>query len=302
MIKDQETSSKILSVCIIGKPNAGKSTLLNRIIGQKLSIVTPKVQTTRSIITGIITIEDVQIIMFDTPGIFEPKKKLEKAMVRCAWSSINGADEVVVIIDAKKKLDDSSLSIIARLKELNINFVVLLNKIDIRSEHIEAIKEAIVEFVSDVKFFEISALKGDGIDDFQKYLISQAKIGHWHYDKDDLTNLPIRFLASEIIREQLFLSLDQELPYNLTVENEIWKEQSDGSVKVNQVIIVTKEAHKSIILGKNGGMIKKIGIKARENIEKLSGQKIHLFLFVKVRKNWQDNPETYQYLGLQNID
>jgi GTPase len=292
-------TNKSLSVCIVGKPNAGKSTLLNHIIGQKISIVTPKVQTTRSIITGIITIDDIQLVLFDTPGIFEPKKKLEKAMVRCAWSSLSSADMIVLIIDGSRKIDSMMADIIQKISDSGKPIVFLLNKTDLRSkyaiENISFLQKASLKS----RIFNISALNGKGIKEFLAYLKENASNSGWGYDKDDMTNLPSRFLASEITREQLFLQLEQELPYNLMVESETWEEQADGSVKINQAIIVTRDAHKNMIIGKKGSKIKEIGTEARVNIEQLLGHKVHLFLFVKVRKNWEDNPENYHTMGLQ---
>jgi GTP-binding protein Era len=290
---------KSLSICIIGKPNAGKSTLLNHIIGQKISIVTPKVQTTRSIITGIVTFGDTQLILFDTPGIFEPKKKLEKAMVRCAWSSLNSANIIVLIIDSSTKLDDMTVEIIERISSTKTPIVFLMNKIDLKSKHYIENISFVEKSVPSAKIFNISALNGSGIDGFLDYLKKQATATGWMYDSDEMTNLPSRFLAAEITREQLFLQLEQELPYNLTVEYEAWEEKHDGSVKINQVIIVARDSHKNMIIGKNGSRIKEIGSTARANIEKLLGRKVHLFLFVKVRKNWEDNPESYHMMGLK---
>lgn len=281
---------KSLSLCIIGKPNAGKSTLLNYIIGQKISIVTPKVQTTRSIITGIVTLDDTQLILFDTPGIFEPKKKLEKAMVRCAWSSLNNADIIVLIIDSSSKLDDMMREIVKRISKVGKKIVFLMNKIDLKSKYFVDNMSFIDSVSSNVKIFNIAAINGKGISDFLSYLKEHATDSGWAYNEDDITNLPARFLANEITREQLFINLDQELPYSLTVDCENWEELSDGSVKINQAIIVARDSHKSIIIGKNGKKIKEIGAVARTNIEKLLGQRIHLMLFVKVRKNWEDDP------------
>ena len=288
------SKQKVISVGIIGKPNAGKSTLLNHIIGEKISIVTPKVQTTRTAITGIVTKGDVQLILFDTPGIFEPKRLLEKAMVRCAWSTISDVDIVLLILDSSKKLNDLTKKILTRIKERNIPVVFLFNKVDLKSKNLAENKLYIQENFNTPLSFDISALTGKGIDKLLTFLKSKAKESAWLYDEDDMTNLPMRFLASEITREQLFLQLDQELPYNLTVESESWQEQKDGSVKINQVIIVAREAYKSIILGHKGQKIKEIGTKARENIEQLLGFKIHLFLFVKVRKNWETNVLNWQ--------
>ncbi len=289
---------KSLSVCIIGKPNAGKSTLLNRIIGQKISIVTPKVQTTRSIITGIVTLDNVQLVLLDTPGIFEGKKILEKAMVRCAWSSLNIADVIVLIVDSSAKLDDMVCKIVKRVCSLNKQIIFLMNKIDIKSKHFVENISFLDKIIPNVRIFNISALEGRGVDDFLKHLKNNASKSGWLYHEDELTTLPVRFLAAEITREQLFLKLQQELPYNLTVEYESWKEQKNGTVKVNQVIVVSRDSHKNMIIGKNGNKIKEIGIAARINIEKLLGLKIHLFLFVKVRKNWKNIPEFYTKMGL----
>ncbi len=278
---------KLLSVCIIGKPNAGKSTLLNNVIGEKISIVTPKVQTTRSIITGILTIDDVQIILFDTPGIFEPKKKLEKAMVRAAWSSLNSADFIVLILDVSVKLDEMLKKIAARLKKLDKKIIFLLNKIDLKSKFYIEYSNYISNNFTNSNRFNISALNGNGIHEFIDFLKNNATNSNWLYDSDDMTNLPMRFLAAEITREQLFLNLHQELPYNLTVENEAWHKETDGSIKINQLVIVSKDSYKNMIIGKKGVMIKKIGSEARKNIENLLGTKIHLFLFVKVNKTWE---------------
>ncbi|MGC0371572.1 MAG: hypothetical protein DGJ47_000261 [Rickettsiaceae bacterium] len=289
---------KSLSVCIIGKPNAGKSTLTNQIIGEKLSIVTPKVQTTRSIITGIVTIDDTQIILFDTPGIFEARKKLEKAMVRCAWSSLNSADLVAVIIDSSVKLDSQLQTIIERVVEFNKKIVFLINKIDIKSKYYMENMLLIQKMRPDARIFNISALKNKNIDEFVEYLKDQATNHGWMYDKDEMTNLTSRFLATEITREQLFLQLHQEIPYNLTVDYEKWEEKDDGSVLINQVIIVNRTIHKNMIIGKHGSRVKEIGTLARQNIEKLIGQKVHLFLFVKVRENWENDPMLYHNMGL----
>ncbi len=297
MLKPEE--QKLLSVCIIGKPNAGKSTLLNKIIGQRISIVTPKVQTTRSIITGVVTIGDTQLILFDTPGIFKAKKRLEKAMVKCAWSSLNSADIIVLILDSGAKIDEMMDTIILRIKELGKKVVFLLNKIDLHPKYYLDNLNYLIKNCPDSHKFNISALTGHGIDGFIEFLKNNAQKANWLYEKDDITNLSMRFLASEITREQLFLKLHQELPYNLTVENESWQNKSEGSVKINQTIIVSKESYKNMIIGQKGEKIKEIGTKARINIEELLGVKIHLFLFVKVRKSWEENPELYRSMGLK---
>lgn len=292
-------NQKLLSMCIIGKPNSGKSTFLNKIIGQKISIVTPKIQTTRSMITGVVTIENTQLIIFDTPGIFEAKKRLEKAMVKCAWSSLHGSDIVLFILDSGTKIDEMMNTITSRIKELDKKIVFLFNKIDLLSKYyIDNLNYVNKKFPGSVKF-NISSLTGQGIEGFIEFLKQNAKETNWLYDSNDMTSLPMRFLASEITREQLFLNLHQELPYNLTVENESWETQQNGSAKISQVIIVSKDSYKNIIIGKKGKQIKEIGTKSRINIEELLGIKIHLFLFVKVRKSWEDNPELYHSMGLR---
>lgn len=291
-------AQKTVSVCIIGRPNSGKSTLLNKLIGQKISIVTPKVQTTRSIITGIVTIKDTQIILYDTPGIFEPKSRLEKAMVRCAWSSLHSADIVMLIIDSLKPLDKITLEILKKLSSLKITPVFLLNKIDVTSKYFADIQAMLTAAHPENLVFPISALVGKNIDELLEYIISQAKPSPWLYEEDDMTDLPMRFIAAEITREQLFLNLHQELPYKLTVQTESWEERGNKSVKIHQVIVVTRESYKIIILGKNGSKIKEIGAQARQEMEQFFNCKVHLFLFVKVRELWEDNPDFYRHMKL----
>ncbi|UCM85785.1 MAG: GTPase Era [Rickettsia endosymbiont of Culicoides impunctatus] len=294
-----EITQKTISLSIIGKPNAGKSSLLNKLIGQKISIVTPKVQTTRSIITGIVTIKDTQLIILDTPGIFEPKKQLEKAMVRCSWSSLHGVDLVLLIIDSTKPMDQFTLQILKKLQTLKINLIFLLNKIDIPSEYLEEIENTLNSQFIDSYILKLSVLSGKNVNKLLYYIQSQAKESPWLYEEDDVTNLPMRFLAAEITREQLFLNLHQELPYNLTVQTEMWQENNDKSIKIHQVIVVSRDSYKTIILGKNGCKIKEIGSKARIEMQISFDCKIHLFLFVKVRELWQDDPNSYSHMRLQ---
>ncbi|WP_341752170.1 GTPase Era [Candidatus Tisiphia endosymbiont of Piscicola geometra] len=294
-------SQKTISLCIIGKPNAGKSSLLNKLIGQKISIVTNKVQTTRSIITGIVTIKDTQLIILDTPGIFEPKKQLEKAMVRCAWSSLHGVDLVLLIIDSTKPIDQFTLQILKKLQTLKINLIFLLNKIDIPSQYTEEIENIIRSQFIDANIFKISVLNGENINNLLNYIQSQAELSPWLYEEDDVTNLPMRFLAAEITREQLFLNLHQELPYNLTVQTEMWQENNDKSIKIHQVIVVSKNSYKTIILGNNGCKIKEIGSKARIEMQLAFDCKIHLFLFVKVRELWENDPHSYSHMRLKQV-
>jgi len=227
------------------------------------------------------------LVLFDTPGVFEPKSKLEKAMVRCAWSSLHNADMIVMIIDSSSPCDEMMTTIVERLSVTGKPLVFLLNKVDLKSKYFKDNLDLISNCAKDAKVFYISALKGDGLDEFISFLKENAEEGGWAYEEDDITNLPMRFLAAEITREQLFLQLHQELPYNLSVESEQWLEQPDGSVKINQVIIVARDSYKTIILGKNGSRIKEVGSIARANISTLmGGRKVHLFLFVKVRKEF----------------
>ena len=288
---------KCSSISIIGKPNAGKSTLLNYLIGQRVAIVTPKVQTTRSSITGVITDDGTQLVIIDTPGIFAPKKKLEKAMVRCAWSSIAGVDQVILLVDYVTGITPDIEEILKRLEQQRITPLIVFNKMDKADKRNEASSSSTPRNDAPAPF-HISALKGTGIAGLKKHLIKHAKPGPWLYDEDAITNLPMRFLASEITREQLFMNMQEELPYNLTVETESWEDRPDGSAKVNQVIIVNKKNYKYMILGNGGAMIKKIGVRAREIIQRDLGIKAHLFLFVKVREDWDSNPASYDYLGL----
>ncbi|WP_375326223.1 GTPase Era [Candidatus Tisiphia endosymbiont of Nemotelus uliginosus] len=296
----EQDQQKSISIAIIGKPNAGKSSLLNKLIGQKISIVTPKVQTTRTIITGIVSIKNTQLVILDTPGIFEPKKQLEKAMVRCAWSSLHGVDLVLMLLDSTQNIDQVTLQILKKLQNLPINLLFLLNKIDIPSKYLETIDKSLKAY-NNANTLKISVRTGKNIHKLLDFLQQQAKFAPWLYEKDDITNLSMRFLAAEVTREQLFLQLHQELPYNLTVHTESWQENNDLSIKICQVIIVTKESYKSIILGKNGIKIKEIGYNARLEMQKAFDCRIHLFLFIKVRELWQDDAQIYRDMRLQKI-
>jgi GTP-binding protein Era len=290
---------KLLVVSIIGKPNAGKSTLLNCLVGQKVSIVTHKVQTTRNVIRGILTDDDTQIVFIDSPGIFDPKRRLERSMVRAAWSSVVGSDLVIIIIDASKEIDDETKQIIDRIISQKLDFIIILNKIDIWAENLKKNREIIKNIYNSSEIFEISAKHSEGIDDLLLNLKARAYRGEFLYPEDDITNASSKFIAAEITREKLFLNLAEEIPYRLTVDTELWKYKQDGSVEIRQVIIVTRETYKTIILGKNGSKIKLIGTQARKEIDEVLGIKSHLFLFVKVRKDWEDNPMIYKDLGLK---
>lgn len=281
------TNQQCAFIALLGCPNAGKSTLLNRLVGSKISIVSPKVQTTRNIINGIAMAGNAQLVFIDTPGIFLPKKTLEKAMVKAAWEGTAGADTTALLIDAKKGLDAGTMLILEAIIQKKLKAVAIINKIDLveRSVLLELAQQLDSYGVFE-RIFMISAYKGDGVEDVKSYLATNAPTAPWMYPEDEITTLPRRFLTAEITREQLFMRLDQELPYSLTVETEKWEELKNGGVKVHQVIYVLKESQKMIIVGKGGSMIKIIGESARRQMERLLEQKVHLFLFVKVKENW----------------
>lgn len=287
-------------IAIIGKPNAGKSTLINNLVNYKVSIVTPKAQTTRNNIRGIVTKGETQLVFIDTPGIFQPKRALDKAMIRAAWSSITGADFVALVVDSKEELDKKFFEILSYLAHQKVNLILLLNKVDIASkEEIKHIEQEITELHQPLKIFHISALRGLKTEEFTSFLCESAPQEGWLYDEDDITTAPMRFLAAEITREKLFVILRDELPYGLTVENDSWQEQPDGSVRVEQTILVNRQAHKKMVLGSNGSMIKKISISARKDIEESLGLRCHLFLYVKVNEKWDTNHSTLKYMGFE---
>ena len=290
-------------VALLGAPNAGKSTLLNALVGSKLAIVTPKVQTTRARLIGIAMAASSQLVFVDTPGIFAAKRRLERAMVAAAWSGASDADLCVLLVDAQRPpaaRGDDTEHIIEGLEREGRRAVLALNKIDLVERRallprVERLMESGV--FSDT--FMISALAGDGVDDLRRHLADAVPLGPWLYPEDQLADVPLRFLAAEVTREQLFLQLHQELPYALTVEVEGWHEQKDGSVRIEQVIYVTRQNHKGIVLGRGGSRIKAVGEAARRQLEEAYERRVHLFLFVKVRENWLDDPERYQAMGLE---
>lgn len=287
-------------IAILGAPNAGKSTLLNNLMGQKLAIVTPKAQTTRSAIKGIVMVGDAQLVFVDTPGIFGAEAKFEKAMVASAWAGAAEADAVLLIVDASRPIGKNTRTILDVLKEKGRKAILVLNKVDVaKKESLLAMAQELHEtnMFSDV--FMISAQHGDGVEDLKQFLAKAMPEGHWFYPEDQLTDISERLLASEITREKLFMQLDQELPYALTVETESFEQQKNGSIKINQVVYVQRESQKSIVLGKGGQRIKKVGEASRRELSTLWDCKVHLFLFVKVREKWKENPEIYSYLGLE---
>lgn len=286
-------------VALIGAPNAGKSTITNNFVGSKVSIVSPKVQTTRTMVRGIGVYENTQIIFIDTPGIFRPKRRLDRAMVSSAWSGVKDADIVVLVVDAKRGFDDETRAIIDQLNKNKISAILVLNKVDIIDKtKLLALSAALNEAGNFKETFMISALTGQNIDDFYKYLADNLPESPWYYPEEQMSDMPLKLLAAEIVREKLFLYLRQEIPYELTVEPELWERREDGSVRAEMTIYVKKDNQKTIILGRGGEMIKKIGQSARREIERELEERVHLFLFVKVRANWIDDPARYSAWNL----
>lgn len=287
-------------VALIGAPNAGKSTLVNRLVGNKVSIVTHKVQTTRAIVRGIATAGNSQIVLVDTPGIFKPKRRLDRAMVATAWGGARDADIVLALIDAERGLDDQALAMLEALSGLPQMKILVLNKVDrIKRENLLALAAAANEKLAFHRTFMISALTGSGCDDLADWLAGAVPEGPWYFPEDQISDLPLRQLAAEITREKLYLRLHQELPYASHVETERWEESKDGSVRIEQVIYVERESQKKIVLGRKGETVKAIGQAARKEIADILQQPVHLFLFVKVRGNWGDDPDRYREIGLE---
>lgn len=290
----EEIKTRAGFVSLIGAPNAGKSTITNNFVGSKVSIVSPKAQTTRTVIKGIGIYENTQIIFLDSPGIFKPKRRLDRAMVASAWEGIADADIVVFVVDAKKGFDEESKAIVEKLNQDKISAVLVLNKVDlIQKEKLLSLSAEINKAGHFKETFMISALTGQNIDDFYKYLADNLPESPWYYPEEQMSDMPLKLLAAEIVREKLFLYLRQEIPYALTVEPEVWERREDDSVRAEMTIYVQKDNQKIIVLGKNGGMIKKIGQAARQELERELDCRIHLFLFVKVRENWIDDPARY---------
>lgn len=287
-------------VALIGIPNAGKSTLLNKLVGTKVSIVSRKVQTTRALVRGIAIADDAQVIFVDTPGIFRPKRRLDRAMVASAWGGAADADVVALLVDARKGLDDETRALMERLPELTRPKVLILNKIDtVERPKLLALAEAANALVPFNETFMVAALNGDGTAKLLQRFAAMMPKGPWLYPEDQVSDAPLRMLAAEITREKLFERLHDELPYQSTVETELWQERPDGSVRVEQTIFVERDTQKKIVLGEGGRTIKAIGQSSRLEIQEIAEQKIHLFLFVKVRENWSDDPERYRQMGLE---
>ena len=295
-----ELPSRSGFVALIGAPNAGKSTLLNHLVGAKVSIVSHKVQTTRSVVRGIVIHDRAQIVFIDTPGIFKPRRRLDRAMVTSAWGGAHDADLICFLVDAERGLEGDAHNILQSLTEVKRPKVLLINKIDrVKPETLLELAAKANDAVPFDQTFMISALKGSGCQDILDYLAAALPEGPWYYPEDQISDLPMRQLAAEITREKLYHRLHQELPYASHVETEKWEERKDGSVRIEQVIYVQRDSQKKIVLGKRGEAIKQISKSARKELAGILEQPVHLFLFVKVRDNWGDDPERYRELGLE---
>jgi GTP-binding protein Era len=301
---DEETTGAVPEtrcgfVALIGAPNVGKSTLINALVGAKVAIVSHKVQTTRALLRGIATEGSAQLILVDTPGIFAPKRRLDRAMVTNAWAGAHDADIVCVLIDAKRGLDEETDAILTALADARQPKALVINKVDLVEKPVLlALAQAANARVRFTETFMISALTGDGVADVKRWLAANVPAGPWHYPEDQMTDAPLRQLAAEMTREKLYLRLHQELPYQSTVETEQWKELKDGAVRIEQTIYVERESQRKIVLGKGGATIKAIGAEARRDIAEMIEAPVHLFLFVKVRERWADDPERYRGMGL----
>ena len=286
-------------VALIGAPNAGKSTLLNQLVGSKVSIVTHKVQTTRALVRGIAIHGKAQVIFVDTPGIFLPRRRLEKAMVSKAWGGAGEADLIALLIDSRKGLTEEEEAIVKRLADVRQPKILILNKVDVADRPKLLELAAVANNQADFdETFMVSALTGDGAGDLMDYFAEHMPMGPWLYPEDQISDLPMRWLAAEVTREKLMLRLHEELPYSLTVETENWKDTRDGGVRIEQVVFVARESQRKIVLGKGGSAIKAVSMAARKDLADMLERPVHLFLFVKVRENWVDDPERYREMGL----
>jgi GTPase len=297
---DASADTRCGFVALIGAPNVGKSTLVNALVGSKVTIVSRKVQTTRALIRGIVIEGKAQIILVDTPGIFSPKRRLDRAMVSTAWSGAHDADLVCVLLDAKSGIDDEAEAILKKVETVDHEKILVLNKIDlVPREKLLALTQAANERLPFARTFMISALSGDGVDDLRHALANMVPAGPFLYPEDQMSDAPMRQLAAEITREKIYQQLHQELPYQSTVETDSWTERKDNSIRIEQTIFVERESQRKIVLGKGGATIKSIGAESRKEIAEITGVPVHLFLFVKVRENWGDDPDRYREMGLE---
>lgn len=295
-----EAQTRCGFIALVGAPNAGKSTLLNALVGTKVSIVTHKAQTTRAQVRGVVTDEQAQIVFIDTPGIFAPKRRLDRAMVDAAWTGAGDADFVALIIDAERGITDEVDALLEGLADVPHPKVLVLNKVDlIKREKLLALAESFNARINFERTFMLSALNGDGVKDFLAFCAERIPLGPWHFPEDQLTDLTLALTAAEVTREKLFLRIHDEIPYNVHIETETFEVKDDGSYRIAQVIYVTRDTHKKIILGAGGQTIKAIGAEARKELMEIFEVPVHLFLFVKVREKWGDDPERYREMGLE---
>ncbi|GAB4234731.1 MAG: GTPase Era [Methyloligellaceae bacterium] len=296
---DEQGAPRCAVIALIGAPNAGKSTLLNQLVGTKVSIVTHKVQTTRSRLRGIAIEGNTQLVLTDTPGIFTPRRRLDRAMVDAAWAGASDADVTLFLIDAAKGLQEDDAHILERLAKHPGRWALVLNKVDLVDKKLLLrIVEETRERAEPDAVFMLSALTGDGVNALRDYLVAHAPEGPWLFPEDQISDAPLRFAAAEITREKLYLRLHQELPYASTVETTSWQERKDGSIRIEQTIFVERESQRKIVIGKGGQTIKAISMDARREISQMVDAPVHLFLFVKVRPRWGDDPERYREMGL----
>ena len=297
---DEQGRTRCGFVALIGVPNAGKSTLLNALVGSKVSIVSHKVQTTRTQVRGLAIEGDAQIVFVDTPGIFKPKRRLDRAMVTSAWGGAGDADVIALLIDARKGIDEENEAILQRLPDLRQPKILILNKIDlIERSRLLGLASEINARLAFERTFMVSALTGDGVGDLRRALAEKMPSGPWLYPEDQLSDAPLRMLAAEITREKIYERLHEELPYQSTVETDQWQERPDGSVRIEQTIYVERESQRKIVLGKGGQTVKAISQAARKELGELIETPVHLFLYVKVRENWENDPERYREMGLE---
>ena len=286
-------------VAVLGAPNVGKSTLVNQLVGTKVSIVSPKVQTTRTRVLGIFIDGPAQVVLIDTPGIFTPKRRLDRAMVAAAWGGADDADESILLIDSARGLAADSRRLVEKFVETGRSAVLVLNKVDLaKKPDLLELAARLTEQGVFGETFMISALTGDGVADLAAFLAARAREGPWMFPEDQISDMPQRLFAAEITREQVYLQLRQELPYAATVETEAWTENDDGSVRIDQIVYVERKTQKAIVLGKGGARIKALGEAARKELEEHLERRVHLFLFVRVRDRWGDDPERYRDWGL----
>lgn len=298
-MNDTPTSTRFGFAALIGAPNAGKSTLVNQLVGAKISIVSHKVQTTRARIRAIMVQDNTQVVLVDTPGIFVPRRKLDEEMVKSAWAGSAEADATALLVDARRGLDEQTEAIIRQLEANKTKALLIINKTDlVKRDLLLPLSQQLNERYAFTDTFMVSALTGSGIEKLRDKLCSLMPEGPWHYPGDQSADVNLRFLAAEITREKIYERLHEELPYASTVETEVWEERKDGSVKITQAIFVERDGQKAIVLGKGGQTVKTLGQLARADMEKQFDRRVHLFLFVKVRENWSQDPERLRLMGL----